>query len=201
MGVTEQELRSIKVPVMIIPGNDQTHSSASAAVAHKLIPGSEVHQLPITDQEVPLIPFPEWGPYEEEIARHLCGLHAACHRGGKNRGLKRCRNVCCTAASCLLSHVRRLALRQRAIMISRPRRQTAAVELSSRQEPRTAGRESGSDWGETMDQQGEKRSGWSWWYLLLLVQFVVCALGALLQQGRAVAGSACRSSTGTRCSG
>jgi hypothetical protein len=68
MGVTEQELRSIKVPVMIIPGNDQTHSSASAAVGHKLIPGSELHQLPIKDQEVPLIPFPDWGPYEEEIA-------------------------------------------------------------------------------------------------------------------------------------
>jgi pimeloyl-ACP methyl ester carboxylesterase len=68
MGVTEQELRSIKVPVMIIPGNDQTHSSASAAVAHKLIPGSQVHQLPIKYQEVPLIPFPDWGPYEEEIA-------------------------------------------------------------------------------------------------------------------------------------
>jgi pimeloyl-ACP methyl ester carboxylesterase len=68
MGVTEQELRSIKVPVMIIPGNDQTHSSASAAIAHKYIPGSAVHQLPITDKEVPLIPFPEWGPYEEEIA-------------------------------------------------------------------------------------------------------------------------------------
>ena len=68
MGVKEQELRSIKVPVMIIPGNDQTHSSASAAIAHKLIPGSEVHQLPITDQEVPLIPFPDWGAYEAEIA-------------------------------------------------------------------------------------------------------------------------------------
>jgi len=68
MGVTEQELRSIKVPTMIIPGNDQTHSSASAAVAHKYIPGSEVHQLPIKDQEVPLIPFPEWAPYEQEIA-------------------------------------------------------------------------------------------------------------------------------------
>jgi pimeloyl-ACP methyl ester carboxylesterase len=68
MGVTELELRSIKVPVMIIPGNDQTHSSASAAVAHKLIPGSEIHQLPITDQEVPLIPFPDWGAYEAEIA-------------------------------------------------------------------------------------------------------------------------------------
>src|ERR1700728_4441515 len=69
MGVTEAELRSIKVPTMIIPGNDQTHSSASGRIAHSLIPGSELHQLPITDQEVPLIPFPEWGPYEEEIAR------------------------------------------------------------------------------------------------------------------------------------
>jgi hypothetical protein len=26
--------------------------------------------------------------------------------------------------------------------------------------------------GEIMDQQTERRSGWSWWYLLLLVQFV-----------------------------
>jgi len=69
MGVTEQELQSIAVPTLIVPGNDQTHSSASGRTAHKLIPGSELHQLPITDQEVPLIPFPQWGAYEEEIAR------------------------------------------------------------------------------------------------------------------------------------
>jgi pimeloyl-ACP methyl ester carboxylesterase len=69
MGVTEQELRSIKAPTLIIPGNDNTHSSASGRVAHDLIAGSELHQLPITDQDVPLIPFPEWGQYEEEIAR------------------------------------------------------------------------------------------------------------------------------------
>lgn len=68
-GVTEDELRSIKVPTIIIPGNDNTHSSASGLVAHKLIPGSALHRLPITDQDVPLIPFPEWGRYEEEIAR------------------------------------------------------------------------------------------------------------------------------------
>ena len=69
MGVTEQELHSIKVPTLIIPGNDNTHSSASGVLANKLIPGSELHRLPITDQDVPLIPFPEWGAYEEEIAR------------------------------------------------------------------------------------------------------------------------------------
>jgi hypothetical protein len=34
-----------------------------------MIPESELHQLPITDQDVPLIPFPDWAPYEEEIVR------------------------------------------------------------------------------------------------------------------------------------
>jgi pimeloyl-ACP methyl ester carboxylesterase len=69
MGVTEDELASIKAPTIVIPGNDQTHASASGLAAHRMIPGSELHQLPITDQDVPLIPFPDWAPYEEEIAR------------------------------------------------------------------------------------------------------------------------------------
>ena len=30
-------------------------------------PGSELHELPIVDQDVPLIPFGEWAPYEDEI--------------------------------------------------------------------------------------------------------------------------------------
>jgi pimeloyl-ACP methyl ester carboxylesterase len=68
MGVSEDELKSIKVPTVIIPGNDKTHSSASALFAHGAIPGSELHRLPIEDQDVPLIPFPEWATYEAEIA-------------------------------------------------------------------------------------------------------------------------------------
>lgn len=67
MGVTEAELGSIKAPTIVIPGNDNTHSSESGRTAHRLIPGSELHELPITDQDVPLIPFDEWAPYEEEI--------------------------------------------------------------------------------------------------------------------------------------
>ena len=69
MGVTEAELRSIAVPVVVIPGNDQTHSSKSGQLAASLIPGCRLHQLPITDQEVPLIPYPDWAPLEPEIAR------------------------------------------------------------------------------------------------------------------------------------
>jgi pimeloyl-ACP methyl ester carboxylesterase len=69
MGVSDEQLRSIKVPTLVIPGNDKTHSSQSGLVAHRSIAGSELHQLPIEDQDVPLIPFPDWGLYEDEIAR------------------------------------------------------------------------------------------------------------------------------------
>jgi len=69
MGVSEAELRSLAVATIVIPGNDKTHSSESGAVAARLIPGAELHRLPITDQDVALIPFETWAPYEEEIAR------------------------------------------------------------------------------------------------------------------------------------
>jgi pimeloyl-ACP methyl ester carboxylesterase len=69
MGVTADQLRSIAVPTLVIPGNDNTHSSASGLTARRLIPGSTLHRLPIEDEDIPLIPFPEWGAYEEEIAR------------------------------------------------------------------------------------------------------------------------------------
>jgi len=69
MGVTEAELASIEAPTIVIPGNDNTHSSKSGLAAHRMIPGSELHRLPITDQDVPLIPFEDWAPYEDEIVR------------------------------------------------------------------------------------------------------------------------------------
>lgn len=67
MGVTEAELASMKIPTIIIPGNDKTHSSESGRIAHRLIPGSELHELPITDQDVDLIPFADWARHEDEI--------------------------------------------------------------------------------------------------------------------------------------
>ncbi|MGB7177377.1 MAG: alpha/beta hydrolase [Xanthobacteraceae bacterium] len=76
MGVTEDELKSIKVPTVIIPGNDKTHSSASALFAHNTIPGSTLHRLPIEDQDVPLIPFPDWASYEAEIAHTFADFMA-----------------------------------------------------------------------------------------------------------------------------
>ena len=69
MGVSPEQLHAVKTPTLIIPGNDNTHSSASGLAAHRLIAGSTLHQLPIKDQDTPLIPFPQWSQYEPEIAR------------------------------------------------------------------------------------------------------------------------------------
>jgi len=71
MGVSEAELYSIGIPTVVIPGNDKTHASESGRAAARLIPGAEMHQLPIADQDVALIPFEGWTPHEEEIARVL----------------------------------------------------------------------------------------------------------------------------------
>ncbi len=67
MGVTAEQLRSIKVPSVVIPGNDRTHNSSAGRAAHELIAGSILHQLPITDQDVDLQPYDQWAPLEPEI--------------------------------------------------------------------------------------------------------------------------------------
>jgi pimeloyl-ACP methyl ester carboxylesterase len=60
MGITESELRAYRVPAMVVPGNDRTHSSVNGRAAARLIPRSELHELPLEDQDVDLIPFADW---------------------------------------------------------------------------------------------------------------------------------------------
>jgi len=73
-GMTDADLASISVPVVVIPGNDQTHASVNGRIAAERIPGSVLHQLPIEDQEVPLINYTEWAPHENEIAQTFLEL-------------------------------------------------------------------------------------------------------------------------------
>jgi pimeloyl-ACP methyl ester carboxylesterase len=68
-GVTEAQLRSIRVPSVVIPGNDKTHSMSCGRAIQRLIPASRLVELPLEDRDVPLVPFPEWAPHEEAIAR------------------------------------------------------------------------------------------------------------------------------------
>jgi pimeloyl-ACP methyl ester carboxylesterase len=72
LGMTEAALRSIKVPTIVIPGNDKTHDSSNGIAAAGLIEGSVLHRLPIEDLDEPLIPFTDWAPYEAEMATVLC---------------------------------------------------------------------------------------------------------------------------------
>ena len=73
-GMTKDDLNSIAVPTVLIPGNDQTHAAENGRIAARAIPGCVLHQLPIADQEVPLIPYPDWAPHEPEIARVFLDL-------------------------------------------------------------------------------------------------------------------------------
>jgi pimeloyl-ACP methyl ester carboxylesterase len=73
-GMTDADLASISVPTVVIPGNDQTHASVNGKLAASKIPGAVLHMLPIEDQEVPLINYTEWAPYEEEIAQTFLDL-------------------------------------------------------------------------------------------------------------------------------
>ncbi|MGB0573330.1 MAG: alpha/beta fold hydrolase [Alphaproteobacteria bacterium] len=66
-GVSEAELGSLSAPSVIVPGNDRVHDSRVGQKVHALIPGSELHMLPIEDSDEPVIPFTEWGDLEPEI--------------------------------------------------------------------------------------------------------------------------------------
>jgi pimeloyl-ACP methyl ester carboxylesterase len=76
MGVTDEQLGGLKMPTIIIPGNDNTHASASGRAAHERIAGSELFDLGLDDVDVPLIPYPDWAPYEAEIVDVLTGFMA-----------------------------------------------------------------------------------------------------------------------------
>jgi pimeloyl-ACP methyl ester carboxylesterase len=54
IGATEDDLRSIKVPALVIPGNDWTHPRRVGENASRLIPNSQLHVLMAKDEEVEL---------------------------------------------------------------------------------------------------------------------------------------------------
>ena len=68
IGASEQYLNSIKLPTCIIPGNDKTHNHAIAENAHRMIAGSELHDLFPGDLDVDLVPPEDWAPKEGEMA-------------------------------------------------------------------------------------------------------------------------------------
>jgi pimeloyl-ACP methyl ester carboxylesterase len=74
IGVTDADLKSIKVPTLIIPGNDKTHGNAIGDIAKRLIPNSELHKVMGPDMEVDLGPIEEWTAKDPEIAALFDGF-------------------------------------------------------------------------------------------------------------------------------
>jgi pimeloyl-ACP methyl ester carboxylesterase len=68
LGMEDDVMRAIRVPTIVVPGNDKTHASDNGHAAAALIPGSILYELPIQDQDVPLLPFSDWAPHEETLA-------------------------------------------------------------------------------------------------------------------------------------
>lgn len=74
MGVPQADLDGIRAPTLVLPGNDNTHSSESGRIAQGLIPGAELYDLGLEDVDVALIPFEDWAPYYDEMAEALVGF-------------------------------------------------------------------------------------------------------------------------------
>jgi pimeloyl-ACP methyl ester carboxylesterase len=68
IGASEADLRSIRVPAIIIPGNDRTHAHAPAETAHRLIAESELFDLYPGDRDEDLIPAEAWAGTEAQMA-------------------------------------------------------------------------------------------------------------------------------------
>ena len=74
IGASEADLKSIKVPTCIVPGNDKTHGNAVGDVAKRLIPNSELHKVMGPDMDLDLGPIEAWTAKDEEIAALFDGF-------------------------------------------------------------------------------------------------------------------------------
>jgi pimeloyl-ACP methyl ester carboxylesterase len=68
IGATEAELKTIKVPACIIPGNDLTHGRQTGENLGKLLQNSEVHVLFPKHYDEALSPREEWDEKAGEMA-------------------------------------------------------------------------------------------------------------------------------------
>lgn len=68
IGASVEELKTIRVPACIIPGNDNTHSRQTGENLGRLLQKSEVHVLFPNHYDEPLSPREEWDERAEEMA-------------------------------------------------------------------------------------------------------------------------------------
>lgn len=74
IGATEVQLKSIKVPTVVIPGNDRTHGTETGRIAARLIPKSELHIIWEKDLDADLGPAEQWEPKNPEMAGYFVDM-------------------------------------------------------------------------------------------------------------------------------
>ena len=68
LGATEADLKSIKVPACVIPGNDRTHSIEVGRTLARLLPDAELHELYAKNEDVDVVPPEEWQKTDDAAA-------------------------------------------------------------------------------------------------------------------------------------
>jgi hypothetical protein len=68
IGASEGELRSIRVPACIVPGNDFVHARRAGENVGDLMPAAEVHDIMPPGPDLDEIPFAEWERREGQLA-------------------------------------------------------------------------------------------------------------------------------------
>ena len=68
IGATTEQLQSIKVPVIIVPGNDKTHDRGVGERAHAIMKGSELYLLFAENVDIDIVPPQEWEIKDDELA-------------------------------------------------------------------------------------------------------------------------------------
>jgi pimeloyl-ACP methyl ester carboxylesterase len=68
IGATEAEIRAIRAPACIVPGNDLSHLRSAAENLGRLLPDAEVHPLITKHYDLDVAPRGEWDAREPDLA-------------------------------------------------------------------------------------------------------------------------------------
>ena len=68
IGATVEQLQSVKIPTLIVPGNDKTHARAVGENAHAIMKSSELYVLFPEQQDIDIVPPQSWEFKDDELA-------------------------------------------------------------------------------------------------------------------------------------
>lgn len=60
LGATQAEIESLRLPVCVVPGNDNTHSRATGLTLHALLPDADIDELDSRHRDVDIVPMTDW---------------------------------------------------------------------------------------------------------------------------------------------